>query len=133
MRDQSKYRIFGWEFLPREKLDAAANVAVSMKDFIEQAVRASPEASIIWAGVCIVLPLLTSPMLADETNRDGFAYVTSRIKLLVSLAASDLTAWHWIDSFIGCRTRGRKSFRFSVSTLPRVPSSNSPPVQPTRF
>lgn len=35
MRDQSKYRIFGWEFLPREKLDAAANVAVSMKDFIE--------------------------------------------------------------------------------------------------
>lgn len=84
-RDPSKYKIFGWEFLPRDKLDAAANVALSVKEYVEQAVRASPEASIIWAGVCIVLPLLTSPMIADEANRDGFAYVTSRISFWAAL------------------------------------------------
>ncbi|PQE14555.1 ankyrin repeat protein [Rutstroemia sp. NJR-2017a WRK4] len=55
------------------------------KDFIGQAVKASPEASMVWAGVCIVIPLLTKPVLADDENRDGFTYVTTRMRYYVAL------------------------------------------------
>ncbi|EMR87686.1 putative ankyrin repeat protein [Botrytis cinerea BcDW1] len=55
------------------------------KDLIGEAVKASPEASVAWAGVCIVLPLLTNASTADKANRDGFAYVTTRMNYYVAL------------------------------------------------
>jgi len=55
------------------------------KDWIGEAVKASPEASITWAGVCVVLPLLTNPSAADAANRDGFAYVTNRMRYYIAL------------------------------------------------
>lgn len=55
------------------------------KDLIDEAVKASPEASMAWAGVCIILPLLTNPSTADEANRDGFTYVTTRMHYYVAL------------------------------------------------
>ncbi|KAK3345514.1 hypothetical protein B0H65DRAFT_208293 [Neurospora tetraspora] len=67
------------EFIPREKIAQAAKLASTVKEFIEQAVKGSPEASMAWAGVCIILPLLTNPIIADEANKDGFAFVTSRM------------------------------------------------------
>lgn len=56
-----------------------------MKDFIGEAVKASPEASLAWAGVCIVLPLLTNPQSAAQANKSGFTYVTGRIRYHVEL------------------------------------------------
>ncbi|KAK3309267.1 uncharacterized protein B0T15DRAFT_381748, partial [Chaetomium strumarium] len=50
------------------------------KGFISQAVQVSPEASIAWAAVSLVLPLLTNPLTAAEANRDGFSYVTTRMR-----------------------------------------------------
>jgi len=38
-----------------------------------------------WAGVCIVLPLLTNPHSATEANKSGFTYVTGRIRYYVEL------------------------------------------------
>ncbi|KAM0147381.1 hypothetical protein ACHAPG_010622 [Botrytis cinerea] len=55
------------------------------KDLIGEAVKASPEASVAWAGVCIILPLLTNASTADKANRDGFAYVTTRMNYYVAL------------------------------------------------
>lgn len=55
------------------------------KDWIGDAVSASPQASVVWAGLCLVLPLLTSPHTANEANRDGFTYVTTRIRFYTAL------------------------------------------------
>ena len=45
----------------------------------------TPEASIVWAGVSVILPLLTNPKVADEANRDGFTYVTTRMEYYAAL------------------------------------------------
>ncbi|PQE18637.1 ankyrin repeat protein [Rutstroemia sp. NJR-2017a BVV2] len=70
--------------LPNGIAEAAKFVSWA-KDFIGEAVKASPEASMVWAGVCIVIPLLTKPVIADEENRDGFTYVTTRMRYYVAL------------------------------------------------
>lgn len=50
-----------------------------VKAFVDQTIKASPETSLVWAEVCIVLPLITNPHVTSETNKDSFNYVTSRL------------------------------------------------------
>ncbi|GAT24369.1 ankyrin repeat protein [Aspergillus luchuensis] len=69
----------------QEGLAQAASWVLSVKDFIGEAVKASPEASLAWAGVCIVLPLLTNPQSAAQANKSGFTYVNGRIRYYVEL------------------------------------------------
>ncbi|OJZ86645.1 hypothetical protein ASPFODRAFT_218505 [Aspergillus luchuensis CBS 106.47] len=69
----------------QEGLAQAASWILSVKDFIGEAVKASPEASLAWAGVCIVLPLLTNPQSAAQANKSGFTYITGRIRYYVEL------------------------------------------------
>ena len=38
-----------------------------------------------WAAVCIALPFLTKPAEAEQANRDGFSYVTTRMRYYVAL------------------------------------------------
>ncbi|KAJ8105734.1 hypothetical protein ONZ43_g7305 [Nemania bipapillata] len=70
---------------PSRRVSEAARLILWAKDWISEAVKLSPQASIVWAGVCIVLPLFTNPVTADEDNRDGFAYVTTRIRYYTEL------------------------------------------------
>lgn len=56
-----------------------------VKDFVSSAISSSPQASLIWAGVCIILPLLTNPATAEKANSDGFTYVTSRMEYYAKL------------------------------------------------
>ncbi|KAI9933188.1 hypothetical protein AWENTII_002788 [Aspergillus wentii] len=51
----------------------------AVKGFVDTAVKASPEACLVWAGVCVVLSLLTNPKTASEANKAGLNYVTSRL------------------------------------------------------
>jgi len=44
-----------------------------------EAVNTAPEASITWAGVRLIHPLLTNLVTAQEANRDGFVYVSRRM------------------------------------------------------
>ncbi|KAI6641387.1 hypothetical protein MCOR08_001170 [Pyricularia oryzae] len=44
------------------------------KDWINNAVQASPTASTAWAGVCLLLTLLSNPAEVDHANKEGFAY-----------------------------------------------------------
>lgn len=69
----------------QDQVAQAATLVGYLKPVIDEAVKASPEASLIWAGVCIVLPLLTSSSAAREANRDGFTYVTARMRFYVAL------------------------------------------------
>ncbi|KAH7232414.1 hypothetical protein B0J15DRAFT_409195 [Fusarium solani] len=80
-----KYTICGHEFVPRDQIAHAAGLVQGMKTLVDEAVRASPEASLVWAGVCVILPILTNPRAAEQANQDGFTYVTSRMRLYVEL------------------------------------------------
>ncbi|KAK4203870.1 hypothetical protein QBC40DRAFT_250714 [Triangularia verruculosa] len=83
--NKAKYTIAGHEFVLRDQIAGAAQLVMWAKGWIGEAVKASPEASIAWAGVAIILPLLTNPQRANEANRDGFAYVTARMRYYAAL------------------------------------------------
>lgn len=83
--NRSKYAIAGHEFSPRDRLSKAAEIVLWGKTWISEAVKSSPEASIAWAGVSIVLPLLTKAKTAEDDNRDGFSDVTFRMRYYTEL------------------------------------------------
>lgn len=84
---KTEHCIFGHTFQIslKDKIAQAAELVIWAKDVIGQGVKVSPEASIAWAGVCMVLPLLTNPSAADAANRDGFAEVTTRMRYYAAL------------------------------------------------
>lgn len=80
-----KYHIGGREFSLEDQIAKTVQLVQSMKAFIGEAVRVSPEASLAWTGVCIVLPIFTNPSEAKQANQEGFTYVTSRLKFYIGL------------------------------------------------
>ena len=75
-----KYNIAGHEFVVGDQIHQAAKLVLWLKEWISLATKASPEASVAWAGISLILPLLTNPKTADEANKDGFTYVTTRMR-----------------------------------------------------
>ena len=82
---KATYTIAGHDFVLADQITQAAKLLLWAKNWIGAAVHASPEASIAWTGVCLVLPLLTNPTTAAEASRDGFADVTTRMRYYVAL------------------------------------------------
>ncbi|KAK3348897.1 hypothetical protein B0T25DRAFT_503760 [Lasiosphaeria hispida] len=74
-----KYTIAGHEFAVGDCIAQAADLVLWAKGWISLATQASPEASIAWAGISMVLPLLTNTRTAEEANHKGFTYVTTRM------------------------------------------------------
>lgn len=69
----------------RDAVSEAASVLVYFKDWIDKGVQASPEASMVWAGVSMVLPLLTNAKTQLDEQAEAFTYVTSRISYYTKL------------------------------------------------
>jgi hypothetical protein len=68
--------------------DVVANVAGAVEwteDYIKDAVKDLPYASIVVAGVSLVLPLLKNPSAAEAANQDGFTYVTLQMRYYVAM------------------------------------------------
>jgi Cdc6-like AAA superfamily ATPase len=68
--------------------DAVANIAGVVEwaeGFIKEAVKDLPYASLVMAGVSLVLPLLTNPPKDEAANQDGFTYVTSQMRYYVAM------------------------------------------------
>ncbi|QPG96741.1 hypothetical protein C2857_005142 [Epichloe festucae Fl1] len=84
-KNKTKFNIAGHEFNLSNQIANAASLATWARGLVAEAVKASPEASIAWAGVCLILPLLTSPKTASEANSAGFKYVTTRMRYYSAL------------------------------------------------
>ncbi|KAK3338862.1 LOW QUALITY PROTEIN: hypothetical protein B0H65DRAFT_560199 [Neurospora tetraspora] len=82
----------------RSSIDKAGKLTLALQNFISEAVKAFPEASLVWAGVYLVLPLLTQPAIADEAQRNGFSYVTSRIGFWTTLERQLANTGNWTES-----------------------------------
>ncbi|UPK95561.1 hypothetical protein LCI18_006496 [Fusarium solani-melongenae] len=57
-----------------------------IKGIVDKAVKYSPEASTIWAGVSLGLEILANPVTEPGINRKGVAYVLTRIEWYWNLA-----------------------------------------------
>ncbi|KAK1624188.1 hypothetical protein BDP81DRAFT_383228 [Colletotrichum phormii] len=82
---RTKYTIFGHEFVLRDQVQKTAEFVLTMKGLVDEAVKVSPEASLAWAGVCVLLPVFTNPIAAEDSNRNGLIYVTCRLRYYVEL------------------------------------------------
>lgn len=80
-----KYHIAGYEFVLEDQIAQSAKLVQWGKALIDQAVKASPEASMAWCGICLILPLFTQSSATEQANRAGFAYVTARMHYYVAL------------------------------------------------
>lgn len=58
---------------------AVVNLVLETKEWIGEAVKCSQEASLIWAGVGLVIHLITNPVIAKQVHIEGFKYVTARL------------------------------------------------------
>ncbi|KAK8059160.1 Vegetative incompatibility protein [Apiospora saccharicola] len=77
--------MFGREFNFSGKLTQTINLIQTFKGLVDEAVKVSPEASLAWAGVSLLLPLLTKPEEAKVANMEGLTYCTCRIRYYATL------------------------------------------------
>jgi hypothetical protein len=123
---KAKFNVFGHEFVLRDQLAQATQFIQTIKDAIDVAVRASPEASLAWAGFCVILPIFMNPSAAEEASRDGCLYVTSRIHFYVKLesllSANNRLRTSGLDAELeGCLiTLYRLIIDFQIRTVRRV-------------
>lgn len=82
---KTKYHIAGQEYVVQDQIAQTAALVLWAKVWIGKAIKVSPEASMAFAGVCMILPVLTRPIAADEANLDGFTYVTTRMRYYIAL------------------------------------------------
>ncbi|KAK4144037.1 uncharacterized protein C8A04DRAFT_28380 [Dichotomopilus funicola] len=80
-----QYRIFGRTYVLKDQITEAVKVVEQLKGIIGEAVKVSPQASVAWAGICVVIPLLANPSAQDTANRDGFTYVANRMGYYTAL------------------------------------------------
>ncbi|KAM3461138.1 hypothetical protein NHJ6243_005327 [Beauveria neobassiana] len=80
-KNKLEYMVFGKKFVIEDKISETTDLVLKFKNFVSEAVKVSPEASLALAGVCVILPLFTNPSTAYEAQSFGFHYVTSRLQL----------------------------------------------------
>ncbi|KAL7806803.1 hypothetical protein V8C44DRAFT_360370 [Trichoderma aethiopicum] len=124
--NKTKFSIFGHEFVLRDQLTQATRLVQHIKSVIDEAVKASSEASLAWAGVCVILPVFMNPSIAEEASRDGCLYVTSRIQYYVRLESLVLSSKRPQDSGLDAEleerliTLYRQVIDFQIRTVRRV-------------
>ncbi|KAK4234131.1 WD40-repeat-containing domain protein [Achaetomium macrosporum] len=77
--------LLGHEIVLRDVVAEVARVVEWAEDYIKDAVKDLPYASIVMAGVSLVLPLLKNPPKDEAANQDGFTYVTSQMRYYVAM------------------------------------------------
>ncbi|KAK7408615.1 hypothetical protein QQX98_009217 [Neonectria punicea] len=78
-----------------QAIDEGLQVWQALRGTVDKAVQLAPEAAIAWAGVCLGLEILSNPITKARDNRNGIAYVLSRMEWnwnLVSLLLDENTS-----------------------------------------
>ncbi|KAJ4286511.1 hypothetical protein N0V90_013211 [Kalmusia sp. IMI 367209] len=63
----------------KKGMEDGIQAAMAVKEVIDKAIQASPEAAVAWVGVCFALEILMNPLTQASSNRQGIAYVVSRM------------------------------------------------------
>ncbi|KAJ3523681.1 hypothetical protein NM208_g12356 [Fusarium decemcellulare] len=67
----------------KDSVSTGFETVENIKGVINKAIKASPEAGVVWAGVSLGLEILSNPMKEPGLNRKGIAHVSSRME------------WYW--------------------------------------
>ncbi|SPN97662.1 uncharacterized protein DNG_01175 [Cephalotrichum gorgonifer] len=67
----------------KREINAGLQAMQAVKGAMDKAVQAAPEAAVAWVGVCFGLEILSNPVTEPGINRQGIAYVISRME------------WYW--------------------------------------
>ncbi|KAK7177940.1 nwd1 protein [Paraphaeosphaeria sporulosa] len=70
----------------KQGMEEGIQAAMAVKEVVDKAIQASPEAAIAWVGVCFALEILMNPLIQASSNRQGIAYVVSRMEWYWNLA-----------------------------------------------
>jgi len=63
----------------RPQFNRFVNAVIAVKDFVSAAVSSEPHATLAWAGVCIVLPLLINPTTQQKALIEGVDHISTVI------------------------------------------------------
>ncbi|KAH8898280.1 hypothetical protein GQ53DRAFT_636840, partial [Thozetella sp. PMI_491] len=77
--------IWGHEIALQDGVAAVAKAMERAEEYIKDAVKDLPYASVVIAGVSLVLPLLTNPVTVEAAHRDGFTYVTFQMRYYAAI------------------------------------------------
>ncbi|KAK4660754.1 hypothetical protein QC762_0022210 [Podospora pseudocomata] len=77
--------LLGHEIVLQDVVAKVAGAVEWVEGHVKDAIKDLPYASIVMAGVSLVLPLLKNPAAAEEANRDGFTYVTSQMRYFAAM------------------------------------------------
>lgn len=80
-----KYKIATRTFVVSDLTSKVTRLVLKAKPLIDEAVKASPEASFAWVGVCLVLPLFTNPQTAHEAHLNGLSHVSSSMRYYAAI------------------------------------------------
>ncbi|RBA11776.1 hypothetical protein FPRO05_14235 [Fusarium proliferatum] len=64
-------------------IDEGLQAVQAVRGIVDKAIHAAPEAAVAWVGVCIGIEILSNPVTESRDNRNGIAYVLSRME------------WYW--------------------------------------
>ena len=81
------YKIAGIQFNVSQQVAQMSRLVQWGKGLVDEAVKVSPEASMAWCAISLILPLLTASADTAKVHRDGFYHVTARMKFYVALEA----------------------------------------------
>lgn len=66
-----KLEFRGHQLIVKDLVQPVASIAIWAKDYVGMALEVSAPASLAWAGVCLLLPLILNPMDATASRLDG--------------------------------------------------------------
>lgn len=72
--------LLGHEILLQDTLANVAEAVEWVDTYIRDAISDLPHASIVMAGVSLVIPLLKNPTAQEAAHQDGFKYITSQLR-----------------------------------------------------
>lgn len=79
------FKIGREQFILRDQMENVVTGIQAGKDWIDEAVKASPLAGAAWAGICLLLPLITNPTEVQAVNEEGLAYVAQKIRYYTAM------------------------------------------------
>ncbi|EER45012.1 predicted protein [Histoplasma capsulatum H143] len=73
---QMKISIHGKDVVIRDKARKVVHSILSVKDYIGSIAFAEPHAALAWAGILIILPVITNPITQAEYGTEGLEYIS---------------------------------------------------------
>jgi ankyrin repeat protein len=69
-----------------QRLGRASAIVKTICSLVDTAVKVSPQASLVWAGISVVLPLMENLVAASTAQNEGFVYVCGLINYYSALS-----------------------------------------------